>query len=168
MGDWRDRQAAASVADELSLLDQLRATLGRKLGNAEDAADITQECYARLAARNGPRVHNTAGYLRRIAHNLIVDRHRRPATVEIEPIAEFIACDAPSAERVMIARERLRAVLAVADRLPVRCREVFLLRKIDDLEQQEIAARLGISLNMVQKHLRKALFEISAALGKDF
>ena len=48
--------------------------------------------------------------------------------------------------------------------LPPRCREVFVLYMNDGLDLGEIAARLGMSRNMAQKHMRLALARCWAAL----
>jgi RNA polymerase sigma-70 factor (ECF subfamily) len=46
--------------------------------------------------------------------------------------------------------------LAIAE-LPMRCRDVFLLRKIDELSYSEIAKQLGISEKTVQRDLVNAM-----------
>lgn len=48
--------------------------------------------------------------------------------------------------------------------LPPRCRQVFIMRRFGGLHQEEIARRLGISRNMVEKHMRLALERLRAAL----
>ncbi len=45
----------------------------------------------------------------------------------------------------------------VVDELPEKCRQVFILRKFRDYDQQQIADELSISRRMVEKHLQKAL-----------
>ena len=60
-------------------------------------------------------------------------------------------------ERQVMARQELRRLAADIDALPPRCREVFLLVRIDGHSNGEVATRLGISRNMVEKHLIKAL-----------
>jgi RNA polymerase sigma factor (sigma-70 family) len=69
---------------------------------------------------------------------------------------------AASPERIALARERLALLAAAMDELPPRCREVFVLRQVEQLDQAEIARRLCISRNMVEKHLRKALLHCRA------
>lgn len=41
--------------------------------------------------------------------------------------------------------------------LPVNCRKVFIWQKIEGLTQQEIAVRLGLSKNMVEKYMIRTL-----------
>ena len=41
--------------------------------------------------------------------------------------------------------------------LPLNCRRVFIWQKIEGLTQQEIATRLGLSKNMVEKYMIRTL-----------
>ncbi len=43
------------------------------------------------------------------------------------------------------------------DRPPDRCREVVWLRRVEELSQKEVAARMGISEKTVEKHLAKGM-----------
>jgi RNA polymerase sigma-70 factor (ECF subfamily) len=63
----------------------------------------------------------------------------------------------PSAERSLLDRERLKRLEAALEELPLRCRQVFVLRRIDGLPPAEVAERLGITVNAVAKHVRIAL-----------
>lgn len=48
--------------------------------------------------------------------------------------------------------------------LPVRCREIFMLSRYDDLKNKEIAQKLGINIKSVEKQISKALQQIRATL----
>lgn len=50
--------------------------------------------------------------------------------------------------------DSLTAALA---ELPLKCRQVFIWQKIEGYSQEEIAQRLDISVNMVQKYMIRAL-----------
>jgi RNA polymerase sigma-70 factor (ECF subfamily) len=43
------------------------------------------------------------------------------------------------------------------DTLPVKCREIFMLSRYDDLNNEEIAQKLGISVHTVRAHIYHAL-----------
>ncbi|HWT97728.1 MAG TPA: RNA polymerase sigma factor [Terriglobales bacterium] len=104
-------------------------------------------------------------YLYRIAANLAVD-HQRHANRGIEVPAEpdhvaAIADRAPSPESVVHHRRELEKLLAAIDRLSPRCREVFLLTKLQGMSYQEVAMRLGISKNTVMVHMTNALAQLA-------
>jgi RNA polymerase sigma-70 factor (ECF subfamily) len=50
----------------------------------------------------------------------------------------------------------LRRIEAVLDKMHPRLRTVFVLRRFEDLELTEIAARLGLSLATVKRDMEKA------------
>ena len=71
--------------------------------------------------------------------------------------------DAPAAERVLIARERLRQIDRVLESLGARTEYVFRRHRVDEIGQREIAAELGITLSAIEKHLQKAYKAVAAA-----
>lgn len=63
-----------------------------------------------------------------------------------------------SIDSISFAREELEALVRRAlDQLPPRCREIFVLSRFEDLSNQEIADRLGISKRTVEVQISKAL-----------
>ena len=55
------------------------------------------------------------------------------------------------------AKERVQLLQDAIAELPPKCRQVFLLHKFMELSHAEISGRLGISKNMVEKHVMKAM-----------
>ena len=53
--------------------------------------------------------------------------------------------------------EEFRHVLDIMQRMPERTRKVVELRKIEGMEQHEIAARLGISMEEVEAEIANAV-----------
>ncbi|MHC2018011.1 RNA polymerase sigma factor [Methylobacterium sp. CM6247] len=143
---------------------KLQRFLLRLLGNSADAADAHQETYLRmLAALSRTSVENPSAFLFQVANNVALrmrNRQRLEGTLfhsvsdaEMSEIVDAYALP----ERQVMARQELRRLAADIDALPPRCREVFLLVRIDGHSNGEVATRLGISRNMVEKHLIKAL-----------
>lgn len=143
---------------------RLQRFLRRKLGNTGDAADAAQETYLRLLkALATTDIEHPRLFLFHLARNVAatLDQRRRFETSLFRSMTDVDLTDVadPHArtEQLVIARQQLRLVAAAVDDLPSRCREVFLLSAFDGLANGEIAARLGISRNMVEKHVAKAL-----------
>ena len=117
---------------------------------------VRVRCVKDLAAVVQPRA-----FLYKTALNLTVDLFRRQR-VRSEPMIQLDATEEmpsamPSQDVEVEAKERVRLLhKAIAD-LPPKCRQVFLLHKFMDIPHSEIAVRLGISKNMVEKHVMKAL-----------
>jgi len=144
--------------------EELRRVMFRRCGCIDTAADIVQETYQRMFTGNlWQQADNPRALLHRIAANLATDYERRRNTrnqhVDHDDTgdAALQVSDGIDPEQINLARERLDRLVAAVDSLPTKCRTVFMLRKFEDLSHAEIAGRLGISRNMVEKHLRNAL-----------
>lgn len=142
--------------------------LTRRVG-ARDAPDLAQEAIARvLSYAEREPVREAGSLLRSTAANLAKDHARRQRT-EDEAIVGGLDIDALlgpslSPEARLDAEETFTRFKAALDSLPPRCRQVFVMRRFEDLHQEEIARRLGISRNMVEKHLRAAFRHLRGAL----
>lgn len=139
------------------------------LRSRDSAADVVQDAFLKVAAMpDAEAVGNPLAFLHRVTRNLSIDalreRERRDRHTDTACIAEHVADGDPGSERRLIGQQRLALLTTIVEELPPRCREVFHLRKVESLHPNEIARRLGISRNMVEKHLRKALVHCQARL----
>ena len=133
------------------------------------AFDILHDALVRFAlTRSSGRQEQPHAYLRTIVRNMLVDSHRDQARLMPLPEegeAQLLADQPfiPSAEHLADLQQRLRLLQTIIDRLPPRCRQAFWLFRIEGLRQQEIATKLGISLNMVERHVMRAMLELLEA-----
>lgn len=67
--------------------------------------------------------------------------------------------------REMELNEMKVALYKAIDELPEQCRKVFMMSRFDQLKQQEIADKLGISIKTVKNHITHALKQISKSTG---
>ena len=70
----------------------------------------------------------------------------------------------PEAELVLLGEDISNALREAIDKLPERCREVFMLSKMEELSNKEIAERLGISVKTVEVQMTKALSRLRKEL----
>lgn len=141
----------------------LRFLLARRIA-PDDAEDILQDLFVKLKAHAPGSVAEPRAYLFRMADNLVLDRRRsagrrcdrEEAWVTAQSGGPLGVDERPSAERTLIAREKLVAVTAALAGLPDRTIAIFRRFRIDGAPQKEIAAEFGISLSAVEKHLQKA------------
>lgn len=132
----------------------LRAYLRRTLQSA-DVDDLVQESYVRvLRERERGEVRSAKAFLFTVARNAVRDLLRHRGVAHAEPITETAVLpvleESPGVVDLVSRRQELALLREAIRELPERCREVFLLRKIQGLSQREIAARLGISENTVE------------------
>ena len=142
----------------------------RITGHAQDAEDVLQTVFLRLARRPSLQVDNLPSYLYRSAVNaaldVLRDRKEKPGG-PLEDVGGGAAATAPerSAESAEI-RDRLRRALA---RLSPQAAEAFSLRNVEGLENQEIARMLGVSrvavAVMLHRTRRRLQGELRAMTG---
>lgn len=140
--------------------------LARRVG-PDHAPDLVQEAFLRVMHRNATEeIADPPAYLRRTAVNLAMDftRRRRLETKFFVFDARDATSEEATAEQMLEADRRSRLLSEAIASLPPKCREVFVMRMHQDMPQGEIAERLGISRNMVDRHLRIAIQRCRTAM----
>ena len=137
----------------------------------EDPSDLVHETFARLIAHARWReVESPKAFAIRVLKNCAIDLSRRRNVVPIDAIADVerinIADPQPDPERALLSQQELRLFTEAVSALPTKCRQVFILRKVYNFSHSDIAARLGISVSTVEKHLVKGLRLCSEALAR--
>lgn len=130
------------------------------VGAADAAEDIVQECFVSLW-QHEPR--NPRAFLYTAVRNRCIDHLRRARLdmVDMEPHdLEGVIRDDEAQRR---SEDEARLWEAI-DRLPERCRQVFLMSKRDGMRYKEIAGELGISERTVEHQVAKAMQKLGHLL----
>lgn len=140
----------------------LRAFLIARFPVLTDVDDLVQETFSRvLRAQTAGTVASPRGLLFATARNLALDALRRRQVVAFEPMTEdggsSVFMDATDVVETVSQHQELELLTEAIKSLPDRCRQVFTLRAVYGLSQREIAERLGISENTVEKQMGKGL-----------
>jgi len=137
----------------------LRAWLASKRRLGVDVDDVIQETYTALAAKKTVEdIEHPRAYIFRIAHMLVVRHVRRARIVSIQVNEDLEwTGDAPSPEQTLIDRDVLRQVADAISDMPGQARTAFVLRRVHGLSQREIAKRMSLSENTVEKHIGRGL-----------
>jgi RNA polymerase sigma-70 factor (ECF subfamily) len=130
----------------------------RMLGNREDAEDATQEAF--LRAYRALPVHDSRSTFRTWLFTILVNRcrtallhrHRRERRVRTDGeqvgLATVEADDASTELRLEISR--------ALEALPAEQREAFLLKHVEQLEYEEMAAITGHGVSALKMRVRRA------------
>ncbi len=145
----------------LPLEGEVRRWLRRSV-TSQDTDDIIQEAYCRIAGLDQTfHIENPRAYFFQVVRNILIEQVRRARIVRIDAVAEMealnISDDRPSPEQEVSAHRDLKRLQRLIDDLPERCRQVFVLRKIEGLSQKEIARRLNITEHTVEAHAGRGL-----------
>ncbi|EMC2289016.1 sigma-70 family RNA polymerase sigma factor [Salmonella enterica] len=138
--------------------------LTAKLQDRNQAADVAHDAYIRvLETRGHMSLEFPQAFLYRTALNLTVDLHRRrvarraESLDDVQDIAaeESLLMQAP--QESLYHLQRVEILQRALNELQENTRQAFLLRKLDGLGHDEIAAQMGISKAMVEKHIVNAM-----------
>lgn len=153
--------------------DLLVAFLRHRTVSEADAQDAAQESMVRLVRyRDGEPEGAWKPLLYRIAINVAHDlarqreRCREHAHCSLDEVGDVLAAVQPSHEQRTDDERQLAAIRELIFRLPSRCRQVYLLNRVDGLTYSEIAHECDISVKAVEKHISKALVRLRKGLGK--
>ncbi|WP_324749807.1 RNA polymerase sigma factor [Sphingomonas sp. LY54] len=140
----------------------LRNWLARRQSAGLDVDDIIQEAYAILADLESVEgIRHPRAYLFQVARSVITKHVRRARIVSIQAIGDLaqlqLADDSPSPEQVAIARNEWERLVHAIGAMPAKTQQAFILRRVEGLSQREIAARMTISENTVEKHISRGL-----------
>lgn len=159
------------------LYERYRGPLYRYLRRHLPAAEV-DDCFQALWLKvidQAPRFRASGafnGYLFTLAHNLLMDWHRRRGRlnevtadpVEMEAELSDGVADAPADAA---ARSELRQrLLALLDRLPFHQREAWVLKQEGALTVEQIATVTGTSIEGVRSRLRYATGKLKAGLAR--
>lgn len=145
-------------------LARVHAALRRRGTSAQDADDLVQEAWMRLACYQRDQVvAQPEAFVMRAALNLAIDAHRMRVNHGEEVLVEQVILfdTAPGIEAQVLARERLTRLSECLARLSDRTRTIFLSHRVDGATYEEIARLHGLSISAVHKHIAKATLQLT-------
>jgi RNA polymerase sigma-70 factor (ECF subfamily) len=159
-GDARDLESRLGARSR-ELRNALTRYFQQRMRDSNEVEDLVQETFLRIVKRgNCDELEQLDGYIFQTAASVLVDRARRRKArasdkhVPFEPELHSEVAEGP--DLALLNRESLRSVGAILLELPERTRQVFVLRRLEEMSYKEIAIRLGLSVSAIEKHMLHA------------
>ena len=160
----RRGEISAFVDIYTTYYDALLNYADRLLNDMEAARDVVQQVYYKIwENRDALNISLSVkaylfksvyhGSLNTLAHQKNIQKY------EQEQMTDFYfstVIQSPEAEEALWKSDIEQAIQEAIATLPEKCREVFVLSKIEGLKNREIAEKLNISVNTVKTQKRKA------------
>lgn len=156
------KRLEAEAGDGLDRLYRRYAVwLGRRLRariGVDDAADVVQETYLRVAPHAEAGIRHPKAFLLQVALNLVRDRGRRESrrTLAMEDHCPPTAEAPPQFDRILLAQ--------IVTAMPPLYRDVFVLSRFEGMTYPEIARSLGVSVKTVEWRMSRALEHCASRL----
>lgn len=133
----------------------------RIVDDADDAEDLVEECFLKAwkSVEEGAEIDNFKAYLYRLCRNECVSFLRKKTdSVGIDTIPDV-------SDETIDTSERDARIWRAIDKLPEKCREIFLMSKRDGLTNEEIAEEMNISIKTVKNQMTKAYSRLREELS---
>ena len=139
----------------------LLATLCRLLDYAE-AEEVMQDAYLKvfIALEEGKAIEPRP-YLFRVAKNMAISRlrHKKIESKNESNVSYLheLQISRSSTEQQAINAQQKLILLDAVNTLPPICRQIFVMRKIEEKSHSEIAEIMNVSTKTVENHLAKGM-----------
>ncbi|MCE0909270.1 MULTISPECIES: sigma-70 family RNA polymerase sigma factor [Pseudomonas] len=138
----------------------LETWLRRRLGNAWDAADLSQDTFLRVLASAQPLadIREPRAYLLTVGKRLLSNFHQRRSLEQayLDALATLPEQHVPSPEKRWILLETLQALDELLDGLKAPVRKAFLWSQLEGVGYAEIGKRLGVCERSVKRYMAQA------------
>lgn len=146
----------------------LKKYLSRFFRRPQDVDDVAQETFLKaFAAEVKMEIRSPKAFLFRVAKNTALHEIEKKSN----NVTDYIEDSVPSAvihdersvgaEAELDSKRKLIIFSKAVASLPPKCREVFLMRKVEGLQIKDIARKLNISVSGVEKHVVTGLMKCS-------
>lgn len=139
----------------------------RIISDSETSQDITQDVFVKVwEKRDQIEAQNIESFLYKLIRNSCIDHIKQLKVIDNKKnewgeqvkFEELYHIDFIRDEPFILIQEELKdEIERTIKNLPDRCREVFILSRIEGLKNREIAEKLDINIKNVERHLSRAM-----------
>ncbi|MBO1254829.1 sigma-70 family RNA polymerase sigma factor [Alteromonas sp. 5E99-2] len=146
-------------------LPKVRKFISSKISDKQDVDDLVQETVLRTIKSRGENAPlNSLAYQLQVAKTVIYDYWEGSAATnnsyDNDDLDSQIEITHTPDEQ-FIHSAKLRELFSVVEQMPKLRQEVFTLRRINEMSREQIASKLGISIDAVKKHINRATADLA-------
>ncbi|KPB71296.1 sigma-70 family RNA polymerase sigma factor [Pseudomonas cannabina] len=134
--------------------------LRKRMGNAWDAADLSQDTFLRVlsSSQQIADMQEPRAYLLTVGKRLLSNFYTRRSLEQayLEALSRLPEDSVPSPEQRWLLLETLQALDELLDGLPAAVRRAFLWSQLEGLGYRDIAERLQVSERTVKRYMAQA------------
>ena len=142
----------------------IRRTIAKYRSNFADIEEVSQDVFlTAFAIELKEEVRTPDRLLMRIAKHLAIDQARKKinkTSVSLEDSIDLVAYEDEnqfSPEKMLDSKQKLLVFSEAIAQLKPELRQVFVMRRIDELKYDQIATRLNVSKSSVEKRMAAAM-----------
>ena len=143
--------------------------------NKEIAEEVVQDVFISIWERKGHLniessfksflfVSVRNGCLNHLKHLQVINKFNVYYTQLLKDAQELFNVSQETGDSLLIANELEKKILAEIELLPEQCRKIFIMSRFDCLKHQEIAEKLGVTINTVHRQTSIALEKLRFAV----
>jgi len=147
------------------------------IGEKETAEDIVSDFFLKLWENREVMFITTSlqaylykgvynNCLKHLEHLKVLRKYREHAQYMIGNSDLFQSQTDHQPLSLLVSQETVAEIENAIDVLPAQCKEVFLLVRIEGLSYQEVAEKLGVSINTVRTQITRAMTKLRESLGE--
>ncbi len=121
-----------------------------------DAEDAAQESALQFLGKGSEAVLNPKAYLMRSAHNRLINEVKRQSRANLVSLEELAEEDHPllaDPESHLHASDLAQALETALAQLPLKKRQVFIYHRLEGYTHAEIAQKMGLAINTVERYV---------------
>ena len=147
--------------------DVVRNYIYYRSGDSELATDIAQETFMRVWEKQlNFKENKTKGLLFKIAGDLFISSYRKQKVILQFKLQTKPGITDHSPEDIMQFEELKEKYETALAQMPEKQRIVFLMSRMEQLKNREIAETLNLSIKAVEKRMKQALDYVKKAISE--
>lgn len=132
----------------------------RRSEHPQEAEDALQDAALGMLKREDAALADPCAYLYQASRNNLASGLRKLGQRAAVPLHDLHDQDHPTLDDAAVELNGIqlaRSIDAALAELPEKCRQAYIWHRLDGLTQVEIAARLGLSVNSVERYIMRAM-----------